>query len=190
MTGIARVYLLHRFGGVWLDADVIVLNDFSAISSKLESYQFVGSENGNDGITNAFMGARPDSDFMRRYWSRVSSRLDEGLNLSWGEVGTQLLKRIYREHQEGCYIFPVGTLVTFSAAERHRFFEETEELDTVLRADAQASTLYNNSIDLFFRSLSDADILNGDWTLSKIFRRALRITGGNPDSLDRPTVVD
>jgi hypothetical protein len=79
-----RIALLYKYGGIWLDADIIVMKDLAPIFEKLdEGYDFVGfgctgnqCSNGYFRPSNWVLGARPNSVLMKT----VLDKLDEKLN--------------------------------------------------------------------------------------------------------------
>ena len=80
-----RIALLYKYGGIWLDADIIVMKDLEPIFKKLdEGYDYVGfgctgyqCSNGKFKPSNWVMGARPQSVLMEL----ILSKLDTKLNL-------------------------------------------------------------------------------------------------------------
>jgi inositol phosphorylceramide mannosyltransferase catalytic subunit len=70
---VLRVELLYNYGGVYVDADTECLRPLDA---RMATYDFFAVEEpsvkGEYLVTNAFMGARPGSDFLRQYITALS----------------------------------------------------------------------------------------------------------------------
>ena len=53
-TDYIRYNLLYNYGGIWLDSDIIVLNDLSIIIDKLNKYDFVGFGSNSTNTKNGY----------------------------------------------------------------------------------------------------------------------------------------
>jgi hypothetical protein len=79
-----RIELLYRYGGIWIDADIIVMRDFDEIFKKLdEGYDYVGfgctgyqCDYGLWNPSNWVMGARPNSILMKKCLEKLNAKLD------------------------------------------------------------------------------------------------------------------
>ena len=80
-----RVALLYKYGGIWLDADTIVLKDIKPIFKKLEEgYDYVGfgctgmkCRNGYFRPSNGIMASRPKGILMKACLDKLNKKLDE-----------------------------------------------------------------------------------------------------------------
>jgi hypothetical protein len=80
-----RIELLYKYGGIWIDADIIMMQDLEPIFKKLdEGYDFVGfgctgvqCSNGKFRPSNWVLASRPNGVLMKT----VLNKLDEKLNL-------------------------------------------------------------------------------------------------------------
>jgi len=95
-----RVALLYKFGGIWLDADIIVLRDFDPIFDKLdEGYDYVGfgctgyqCSNGYYRPCNWVMASKPNGMLIKKYYDK----LNEKLNLR--EIGLEQNDDTYHDY--------------------------------------------------------------------------------------------
>ena len=79
-----RLQLLHKYGGIWLDADIIVLNDLSKIIEKLNKYDFIGfgchfkdcTKNGYPKPANWVFAARKGSILIKKCIEESDEKLD------------------------------------------------------------------------------------------------------------------
>lgn len=79
-----RIALLYKYGGIWIDADIIVMKDFDLIFQKLdEGYDYVGF--GCTGMTCSFgyfrpsnwvMASKPNSILMKLCLDKLNYKLD------------------------------------------------------------------------------------------------------------------
>jgi hypothetical protein len=85
-----RIALLHKYGGIWMDADVIAINDIKPVFDKLEEgYDFVGfgctGQQCNYGYfkpSNWVMGSRPGGILMKVCLDKLNNKLDNRNNKS------------------------------------------------------------------------------------------------------------
>ncbi len=79
-----RIELLYKYGGIWIDADIIVMRDFDEIFKKLdEGYDYVGfgctgyqCDFGLWQPSNWVMGARPNSILMKKCLEKLNNKLN------------------------------------------------------------------------------------------------------------------
>lgn len=79
-----RIALLHKYGGIWIDADIIVMRDFDPIFQKLdEGYDYVGfgctgyeCDYGYFRPSNWVMGAKKNSILMAKCLEKLNKKLD------------------------------------------------------------------------------------------------------------------
>lgn len=78
-----RIALLYKYGGIWLDADIIMMSDLEPIFRKLdEGYDYVGfgctgsqCSNGKFKPSNWILGARPQSVLMELVLQKLDTKL-------------------------------------------------------------------------------------------------------------------
>jgi hypothetical protein len=79
-----RILLLYKYGGIWIDADIIVMRDLNPIFEKLdEGYDFVGfgctgmqCSNGHFRPSNWVLGSRPNGILMKTVLDKLNDKLD------------------------------------------------------------------------------------------------------------------
>lgn len=83
-----RVELVRRYGGIWVDADTLLLTDLKSLFATLErSKGFFIIEN-DISVCNGVFGSIPQTDLMR-IWSDHARKVFEakGGGMEWGEIG-------------------------------------------------------------------------------------------------------
>jgi len=104
-TDYYRYKLLKEYGGVWLDADTIIMKDLKPIIDKLDEYEYIGSgchdnkckPSGYPKPSNGFMSSRKGGKLMTRCLKRADEILDAhisikdkyfiiGRELMWSEI--------------------------------------------------------------------------------------------------------
>jgi hypothetical protein len=91
-----RVALLHKYGGIWIDADTIVMRDFDEIFHKLDEYvDFVGfgctgmkCNNGYPKPSNGVMGSRINGILMNKCLEKLDNKLQKkDINYKYFDLG-------------------------------------------------------------------------------------------------------
>lgn len=114
-SDVARVELLYRLGGVYVDADSVCLRS-------LDDAPFMGSsffatreihERGGFYVTNAFMGSVPGHPLLRRYidhlaTARVGCRHSEEFCCAWRQTGPKVLSRLILQDTSAMILPPAA----------------------------------------------------------------------------------
>lgn len=92
-SDVLRAWLLHRYGGVWIDADAIVWRDLRPIAAWWLQYDFVAYRAaGRGGLCSALIAAPPGSMVAARYWRLVCRALERRAILPTYAIGPRLLR--------------------------------------------------------------------------------------------------
>ena len=92
-----RTQLLYSYGGLWLDADTIVLGTLDPLFEKLEDeYKVVLAYENFARLSNGVAGSQQYFDYMRVYRDAQETILEyRGKKIEWVEVGNMLITEIY-----------------------------------------------------------------------------------------------
>jgi hypothetical protein len=88
-TDYYRIALLYKYGGIWIDADIIVMRDLQPIFDKLdEGYDYVGfgctgyqCTYGYGMPSNWVLGSQKNSILMKKCLDKLDDKLNKKLNL-------------------------------------------------------------------------------------------------------------
>lgn len=198
-----RVVLLYRYGGVWLDADTIVMTDLHEILDKLEIYDFVGfgctgekcTKSGYPNPSNGAMGSRKSGVLMGNVLKRLDRELDnyfaQSVNqrkqLGYFDFGKIIiwkeLDKLIKTQNYQYYHFPSsadGSRDTEGnwVAPELIFKKNIHLMDpNKLLIVFLANSIYcgNDPKYNWFCKLSKSEILKGDYFVSSLFRKSLNI---------------
>lgn len=89
-----RAFLLMRFGGLWIDADCIVMRDLSPLITRLRDFDVIAHRERQGLFSNAFLAMKPDSAIARRFYETICARLRSGQPLGWIALGNEPLSAL------------------------------------------------------------------------------------------------
>ena len=175
-----RAWLLHRIGGIWVDADAIMFRDPHPIFTELDrgDADFVAYKMGprQGEFCTALIAGRPESAIGKAYLDAMVARLLSGGRLAWPALGPARLR-------EACGRFPDAVLgvvpnrlvMPIWWRQRHRLRGPADTFD--LDDDAICVMLGHRMLGPM-RHWSQRRILQSDTVAGSAFRRALSISKG------------
>lgn len=182
-TGMLRVALLRRHGGIWVDADTLLFPRFGLLAPLVEEYDLLCGESSGGSISNAILGARRDSSFIASYWAgierRIAERAESGeVGTQWGEFGFRMLRTILMERRgDSCWIAPWGVLDTVDAHLPRPTFTPGATIEDSLSPAALDLSIFNNATEHDVRRRTAPELLAED----SLFAAAHRVATGAVD---------
>ena len=86
-----RVYLINKYGGIWLDADTLLMSDMGKLFEQLEKHRgFFMTEN-NRYIANGVFGSNKDTDLMNGWLEHIVRTIEVGHRIQWTDLGNAYL---------------------------------------------------------------------------------------------------
>ena len=89
-----RLFLLQRYGGLWVDADCLALQPLQTVLDLLKTYETVGHRERSGLVSNGFIAARPGSRIVAAVYARVCATLRAGKPLGWTSIGSEPLSAV------------------------------------------------------------------------------------------------
>lgn len=175
-----RFHLLHEYGGVWLDADTILLRPINeAVEPFIEEFDYVGygREYGKPSIN--FMAAWKGCPLLRKHIEQMDfiiqnkrpSLINRKIEIVWTEIGHDILWPLAEKynyyHHERKMLAPVYW------RDWEDFLKPPSDIEALLSHKPYAVVLYN---DFLFSKLKNVDrnsILENNILLSHFTRMGL-----------------
>jgi hypothetical protein len=183
-----RAFLLWRYGGLWIDADCLVMQSLQGVLSLLDEYDFVGHRERSGLVSNGFIGARPQSRIAAAFYERVCKRLRSGRPLGWTSIGSEPLSAVMKEDPKGWHELPRERVQPICWSQPERFFEERQPIDheRVFDPLAICYMMSNVSIKNYCRKYPQYDLMKSKSFFSFLLCRALGETQNEqPNSYER-----
>jgi glycosyltransferase involved in cell wall biosynthesis len=108
-----RFKLLHTYGGIWLDSDVIIFRSLKAVAEQIERHGFVctGHQDSSKatfpliGILGAAKGNALTLAMVKGIEQYIDTHLCDGIQPGWDDIGGHMLARLLESH--GAFIYDV-----------------------------------------------------------------------------------
>jgi hypothetical protein len=172
---IVRAFLLARFGGIWVDADSLVMHSLDQVAEWTKRWGFVGYKERQGHVANNFMAAVPADPIAAAYLTRVVAILRSGQELSWLSLGAHALTDAIRESgrswlrlgyelvQPVCWSNPAAFFAEADNAEHERGFNDR----------SLCYMLSNNMVQGYVAANPGADLLGERTFFRFLLRKAL-----------------
>ena len=193
-----RIELLYKYGGIWLDSDIIIMTDLKPIFDKLDSgYDFVGFGcTGNictDGYfrpSNWVMGAKKHSLLKKKFLTKLNEKLDKknineiqndstyhnyGKNILWDSLDELKLNGYYYYHFSSEYDGARDINANWIHAE---YFFNTNQTKFLNESKLLFVVLYNSEISQnpkynWIYDCPEERLLYGNEWICSLFRKSL-----------------
>ena len=178
-----RVNILYKYGGIWLDADTIVMSDLSLL------FEFVEKKDGflvrewNACLCTGVFGSRRGTPLLREWKNRIDARLEEKTELGWSDIGPWMLEGINNQTDLGGNyeilmgldtIYPSGPEMCVS-----EFLIRPRSYALKLRNNFQPLIILVNPVYNAVRDLNRMQLLGLENPLSVFLNESLRLCSKN-----------
>ena len=178
-----RAVLVHRYGGIWLDSDMIVLSNLSQVIDRLHESgsDFIGCGRPGNRPSNGFFGGKAGSLLLEQYIKSMDALIQSrgnNLRFKWTELGYGLLWPLTKNYSYFQYDFRIGIPIhpsRFRVYFDHRKLDELSAADCDIRQDTLVAYLYNAMFPVWFKQLPIQIVLRSPIVISQIIRRGLTI---------------
>jgi hypothetical protein len=175
-----RLYLLQRYGGLWVDADCLAIHPLQGVLDLLNQHETIGHRERSGLASNGFIAARPGSGVVRAVYQRVCEALRSHRRLDWTSLGSEPLSAVIAEDASGWYELPCQRVQPICWSDPGAFFAErtASEHEDVFDGSALCYMLSNTRIRQHLARHPQADLMKESTFFSFLLRRALGPAGG------------
>ena len=129
-TGVLRLRTLIAYGGIYLDADVLVQRSFDDL---LECSTVLGreGEHGEYGMADAVILAEKDSPFLKRWLDTYRTFRSKGRDEYWAEHAVAIPAKLAAEHPDEVEVLPYTAFFwpTWTSEHLRWIFESNRPID-------------------------------------------------------------
>lgn len=189
-----RINLLHKYGGIWIDSDTIVIKDLSPFIEKLRKYEFVGFGcTGPDCDTLSSGYPRPSNWLLvsRKNSLVMSKCLEEANNIikhspyifriKYHIIGRMLLWDVIQKLKKtGWDYLHMPSKCVEQDSKGFKYINNrlisNEDYDKKCKDKLFFIPIYNTAPGFpeWFRSMTQKEILENDMLISKLFKLSLK----------------
>ena len=174
-----RAFLLHWYGGLWIDSDCLVTKDLQRWIDCLTDYEFIGYKERQKHVANNFMVARPGSRIVREFYNRLCKILRSGQQLHWTTLGSSTLTSTISDLNLPWLQLGYELIQPICWSRPHEFF--------AIKSDAEHAALFNerstcymlsnNMVQNFSQSHCSNSLLDSGTFFRFVYELALRYPG-------------
>ncbi|WP_213982364.1 glycosyltransferase [Sphingomonas sp. dw_22] len=111
LSDFVRTYLLSRFGGLYLDADAVLMHALDPLLKAVEVHGFVGYREPQGYMSCNFMASRPGDWVIMDHWRRVAARLRDPRPLEWLDLASTPMEIAIRDYGADALILPTRSIM-------------------------------------------------------------------------------
>jgi len=185
---IIRIMLLYKYGGLYLDADVIVLKDPIDIINKLKKYDFVGLGcSGNICMepiygkpSNWILASRPNSFLMANVLKTQLELIKNNIKFEFNAFGKTIiwseLDNLIKNHSYEYYQYPInsdgsrdkyGNWISSNILFSNQVIEYENENNMTF------VVYYNSLLSDNIKNMSESELLSKDWNITRFLKKSL-----------------
>lgn len=184
-----RLYILQKYGGIYLDSDIILFKTPNYLLNLLRNYDFIGFGSNSilhrykhityGKISNWAMCSRKNGILVSKCLDEANRILNSSVNIDYHTLGRELLWNqinfLQKRNNYEYYHFPSINLERDLNGYKltNKRFESNENLDN--NYDPYFTILYNTAPGFSenFLKKSKKELLNSNMLVSQLFRKAL-----------------
>lgn len=181
-----RIMLLYKYGGLYIDADTIVLKDPIEIMKKLDHYDYVGfgctgtlCKNGYMKPSNGILASRPNTYLMGHVLMNILEKIKNAKKFEYFELGKHIIwtelskiegyKYYHYDNKYDGTRDKYGQWVTTQKIFSNQPIEYENEQQMIF------FTLYNSELNEKIKKMSTNELLSKGWNVSKFFKKSLNM---------------
>lgn len=170
-----RAFLLAHYGGLWLDADCVVLHPLAPLLEELERHDFLYFRNHFGDFASPLIAAPPGSRVAAAFHARVAAILRRGGELSWTEIGQDSLLEVLRGASAPLCEIARDRVMPICWSDQARFFAlgTPAEHERSLLPETITYMLSHQGVRDYQATHPGADLLDERTFFSFLVRRAL-----------------
>lgn len=172
-----RIFVLNRFGGIWLDSDNLIMNNLDYYFEILEQYRgfFLKQKE----ISISFFGSVKDNPYLIEWITRSKKKIEIKDKLSWEEIGLDIVKSINKELPQ--LLTDIKILDAYKHAYPVEWYKCLEEFclkpynnyTNLITEERKDLVILVNSVYKHLESLSVQEIISSNMPLNYFINQSL-----------------
>ena len=173
-----RAFLLARYGGLWIDADCVLLRSLDDLLNLTTTTDFVAHRERSGMVSNAFIAAPPGSRTATLLYMRICAVARSQRALRWIDLGGAPLTEILSNPPAPWHELPCPRVQPLCWSETPELFRVGTHEEHGERFDAHALCymLSNQQVGYYRDRYPDADLLREGTFFRYLLERAAQAT--------------
>jgi mannosyltransferase OCH1-like enzyme len=170
-----RVFLLAKFGGLWIDSDCIVMKSLQPLINLLKDYDFITIRERQGTLSNSFIGAPVNSKIANAYYNIVCETLRSGHPIEWLTIGSHALTSAINSTEANWYEIDVSYIQPICWSNQEAFFaiRDNEEHNKVFNKQSYCYMLANNTVEVLVKNNPDFYILKEETFFNFLLKKSV-----------------
>lgn len=173
-----RVNLVYHHGGIWLDADTLVMEPLEGLLGLLKTHDgFLVKETESNFMCNGVFGAKAHNKLLKRWANRIDQILDNNKSISRTELGSKTLNFMVENLNN------IGNFHIFEGSEniypvnwdkcKDVYLSENLDLLTDIKRPFQEVIVLVNSVYRALENVPRTELVEMDNVLGALLRESL-----------------
>jgi mannosyltransferase OCH1-like enzyme len=91
----ARVNLIYKYGGIWLDSDTLVMDNLKSLFDIIEEKDGFFIKENNNVLSNGIFGSKKETSLMKEWKNKIDNiLLSKKQHITWSEIGSEAIENI------------------------------------------------------------------------------------------------
>ena len=168
-SDVLRAHLLHEYGGVWIDADVVAVRPIRDLADAVVDCDFATFPDRDDAYIGVMLAAR--GSLVARAWAEGQrALLDDGVNPGWETLGSGALMPALRKF--GGNMLPIEKVYPVEWRDWRLFMSPTYPLARVVAGNPVLVSFYNALMGPVLAEVTQEQIQRSRRLYARILRYA------------------
>lgn len=172
-----RLNLLYTYGGLWLDADCVVMRPLQRFMDALRCCWIMSPLENDESIGGGFLGSPPRSYIIEKAYHRATEIVRSKRQPKWRELLGANIQRVTEEHhRQGFFIVDWHQVqpLQWKAVRKSCWLSRPDsEHEAEFNPLAYTYMLVHNKMPDDKKHLTREEVVSGNYFLSFLFRRSL-----------------
>ena len=194
-----RIALLQKFGGIWMDADTIILNNH--LFKKMKDFELIMIGDEKTKIQNIGFIFAENNSYIIKYWLNEiikkvqfykqnieNTKINNTFINSWNYLGNGIIdhfvknitgKQFFRLDRDKIKVFPELHIFKNTSLDTigkyQKLYFQKGDIKTILNISKSIIMLHNSWTPSKYKVMSEKEFLNQDILLSKLLAYILNI---------------
>ncbi len=180
-----RAFLLQRYGGLWIDADCLVMQPLQPVMDLLAEHEFIGHRERVGLISNGFIASRPGGRIASALYDRVCAVLRARRPFHWNALGADPLSAIVAGDARGWHELPCDRVQPICWSHPEAFFALRDPAghEGVFDPQALCYMLSNSAINKYLARRPRLDLLADRTFFTYLLRRSIGASAQDPSGM-------